>query len=325
MAGEGYGDPNQGDNKAHQQPPVYWSVLHHKNVQSTEHDIDRGERRPLAGADGGGAPSADYQSVNSQWWSRVKDAVRTKELFIRHSFVGDANGGDGSDGDGRRDHQKWSDVVKLDYEFTLRECLYLFVVLLAIGAFAYSCVFEDWSILDSVYFTTVLLTTVGYGDVTPTTVGGKLFASIFSLGGIVILGLAMGVVGSQLVEAEIRYTEKMESKRTRVLERAFAGRRGLERADSESSLESLDSATSSIYYDGDSSRSLLQSQKEGESSRFQIFSVIARHLPGFVPLIVGGVIMGLIEPWGLCDSIYFCVVTSTVRRRQTSLSVSTLK
>ena len=94
-------------------------------------------------------------------------------------------------------------------------------MLLAIGVLAYSLLFERWSILDSLYFTTVLLTTVGYGDFTPSTPGGKLFAAIFALGGIVILGLALGVLGSQLVEAEIRYTETMKSKTTRALESAF--------------------------------------------------------------------------------------------------------
>jgi len=40
---------------------------------------------------------------------------------------------------------------------------------------------EDWSAVDSLYFTASLLTTVGYGDVTPSTGGGKLVACTLAL------------------------------------------------------------------------------------------------------------------------------------------------
>ena len=46
---------------------------------------------------------------------------------------------------------------------------------------------EDWSWVDSFYFSVMTLTTVGYGDLAPTTDGGKIFTTIFVFGGLGIV------------------------------------------------------------------------------------------------------------------------------------------
>lgn len=46
---------------------------------------------------------------------------------------------------------------------------------------------EKWTWLDSVYFSVVSLTTVGYGDLTPTTSLGKLFTIFYLIIGISII------------------------------------------------------------------------------------------------------------------------------------------
>ena len=53
----------------------------------------------------------------------------------------------------------------------------------AFGCVAYSWL-EGWSPVDSVYFLTVVATTVGYGDITPTTDAGKLFTAVYALIGV---------------------------------------------------------------------------------------------------------------------------------------------
>jgi len=57
---------------------------------------------------------------------------------------------------------------------------------LVIGTIFYHIV-EGWTILDSVYFSIITLTTVGYGDIYPITDAGKIFTSFYVLTGIGII------------------------------------------------------------------------------------------------------------------------------------------
>jgi len=260
------------------------------------------------------------------------------------------------------DNKKWSDLDDVTYEFTLRECLFLTVFLLTIGVTAYSFLFEQWSIIDSLYFTTVCLTTVGYGDYSPSTPSGKLFASVFALGGVVVLGLALGIFGSQLVEAEIKYTDKMKERTAKALESAFTATirrrkrhhekkkekegerwrlsnrntdpstRSLLRSSSNgstnslSSLESTDSAGSlesgmmsirSIRPKDDNLKAvLIEKQNDNMIQRVrncvvEWYFAIRLHSPGFIPMVVGAMIMAWLEQWAWYDGIYYCVVTAT--------------
>jgi voltage-gated potassium channel len=62
----------------------------------------------------------------------------------------------------------------------------LVLSLFIVGTVFYSLV-EDWSIVDSFYFSTMTLATVGFGDLAPTTDGSKLFTVFYVLGGVGIL------------------------------------------------------------------------------------------------------------------------------------------
>ena len=48
---------------------------------------------------------------------------------------------------------------------------------------------ESWGFLDSIYFTSVTLSTVGYGDITPKTGFGKLVTSCLVLTGLASMTL----------------------------------------------------------------------------------------------------------------------------------------
>lgn len=60
------------------------------------------------------------------------------------------------------------------------------IALLAVGTVVYQLL-EDWSWVDSLYFSTVAVTTVGFGDLTPTTDPSKLFTVAYILSGLSII------------------------------------------------------------------------------------------------------------------------------------------
>jgi hypothetical protein len=60
----------------------------------------------------------------------------------------------------------------------------LLVLSLLIGGTLFYTLWEDWSVVDSLYFCAMSLATVGYGDLVPETEVGKVFTVVYVLGGI---------------------------------------------------------------------------------------------------------------------------------------------
>ena len=59
------------------------------------------------------------------------------------------------------------------------------------------------SILDSMWWAVVTLTTVGYGDVFPITPGGKIFTAFVTLIGVGLIAIPSGLLASVLTEARV--------------------------------------------------------------------------------------------------------------------------
>ncbi len=57
--------------------------------------------------------------------------------------------------------------------------LFGWVVILLLTGMVFYHQYEGWSWLDSLYFTVITLTTVGYGDFAPQTSAGKIFTIIY--------------------------------------------------------------------------------------------------------------------------------------------------
>jgi len=60
------------------------------------------------------------------------------------------------------------------------------IIVLGIGTVMFHLL-EGWTWIDSAYFSVITLTTVGYGDYSPQTDGGKLFAIFYIFMGIGII------------------------------------------------------------------------------------------------------------------------------------------
>jgi hypothetical protein len=84
--------------------------------------------------------------------------------------------------------------------------------LIAIGTVVYRYL-EDWTWIQSFYFTVVTLATVGFGDLHPTTDGARLFTAFFIILGVAIAVSALGVIGtSYLTRRDERIARHRQSR-----------------------------------------------------------------------------------------------------------------
>lgn len=81
-----------------------------------------------------------------------------------------------------------------------REMIAVATVVVAAGSVFYRFV-EDLTWIDSLYFSVITLTTVGYGDFSPATTPGKVFTMFYVLVGIGIFVALVTQIAGHLVEA----------------------------------------------------------------------------------------------------------------------------
>jgi len=105
------------------------------------------------------------------------------------------------------------------------------IVAMGCGAIGFHLI-EGWSILDSLYAAAQTVTTVGYGDVTPATRNGRLFAMLFMLAGVGVVLYALTATVHAIVQSELVATfgERRQSRKMSKLRNHFivcgAGRVG---------------------------------------------------------------------------------------------------
>lgn len=86
------------------------------------------------------------------------------------------------------------------------------VAVMLIGTVAYHHL-EGWSYVDSFYFTGITMTTIGYGDLHPTTSLSKIFTVFFAFGGVGISLFALSVIAAAYFESrERKMGESLQSK-----------------------------------------------------------------------------------------------------------------
>jgi voltage-gated potassium channel Kch len=95
-----------------------------------------------------------------------------------------------------------ADAWRRDPQFRVLVGLVVFVLLS--GTIFYS-LHEGWSIVDAFYFSVITLTTVGYGDLSPTTTLSKLFTVGYIFVGLsIILGFIDTVAKSETIRSRRR-------------------------------------------------------------------------------------------------------------------------
>ena len=201
------------------------------------------------------------------------------------------------------------------------------------GVLAFSRVFERWPIIDSLYFSVVTFTTVGYGDLCPSTDAGKLFTIFYSFAGISIIGALLGIVGGSIIEAERAAIRKTRAAARAAMVELFDPKRKRKRAmagnsDEESSTDSR--VTSSLSGDESSSGSSndggglatlrgifsnlfsLRKGRDGSKSLLRgVFDVVTDTYYIFVPFLAIAAVIGKREGWNSITSAYFAMATAS--------------
>ena len=83
-----------------------------------------------------------------------------------------------------------------------RSTLFIAAIILISGTLFYSNV-EGWSVVDALYFSVMTLTTIGYGDLHPTSDLSKIFTCFYAIVGI---GVFVALI-TQIAQAQIEKKE----------------------------------------------------------------------------------------------------------------------
>eukprot|EP00563_Minutocellus_polymorphus_P016521 CAMPEP_0181058498 /NCGR_PEP_ID=MMETSP1070-20121207/20854_1 /TAXON_ID=265543 /ORGANISM="Minutocellus polymorphus, Strain NH13" /LENGTH=371 /DNA_ID=CAMNT_0023138059 /DNA_START=204 /DNA_END=1319 /DNA_ORIENTATION=- len=171
------------------------------------------------------------------------------------------------------------------------KCTACIVLYLCLAVLAFSVVFESWSITDALYYAVVTFTTIGYGDLSPSTTPGKIFAIIFSLFGVTIVGVALGIVGEMVVEAQEEAAAKLKEEGKKRMMAMVKNRK--ERAK-----------------DSDANKPNDEEEKE-KTLWDDIVGLIKVDGALLASIVLCAIGIGHFEGWPLIDSLYYCAITTT--------------
>jgi hypothetical protein len=87
-------------------------------------------------------------------------------------------------------------------------CLFHAVVYYTVAVVSFSFLVEKWPIIDSLYFATTIFTTIGFGDLHPTSNSGQCLTIVLALYGVVILGIFIGILGEFIVDSNNKAMQK---------------------------------------------------------------------------------------------------------------------
>mmetsp|Transcript_16552 Transcript_16552/g.34156 ORF Transcript_16552/g.34156 Transcript_16552/m.34156 type:complete len:687 (-) Transcript_16552:18-2078(-) len=204
---------------------------------------------------------------------------------------------------------------------TVFACVGLIVAYLLLGMIAFSYIFEGWDAVDSLYFSVVTFTTVGYGDLypgceytkgnitihselsedDPKRAASQMFCCIFSLLGIAIIGYALQILGQQFVQNSLSAMENAANNQKPV--NMINSQFDFEEGDSEEVKEKKMIQSAILAKEKEEK----QKMDDLNERRKAITKIL---LPILALFIVGALVFGILEDWPFVQSLYWCVITA---------------
>jgi len=193
------------------------------------------------------------------------------------------------------------------------------------GVLFYTLV-EQWTIIDALYFSMAVFTTVGFGDVVPSTALSKVFTCFFSLGGVAILAAALAAIGTQvIVESETkvarRWNRQLPQWRRRC--QALLPKRGPRRGNRSNEKEpAAQTRVGQQQQNNDASNVTAvvrfqppPTQVDDHTAKppptVHPIQVLAQITPRLGLLASLGMLVGRLEGWSVLDSLYFSISTAS--------------
>lgn len=189
------------------------------------------------------------------------------------------------------EYRTWSDSTE-----AFHQAIFHTIVYFTVGIVGYSFLLPTrWSIVDSVYFSVVIFTTVGYGDLSPdSSASGMIFTMLFALYGIVILGIFLGILGNMAIERQ----QHLKDER-------LAGTK-----------KSMLDAFKDAFKEDDDDSAILAFEESSEGPEHLSFvrnicqTVIGQFRP-IATLLLLAVPIFLLEKWDFVKGLYWVIVTGT--------------
>ncbi|SMN21721.1 similar to Saccharomyces cerevisiae YJL093C TOK1 Outward-rectifier potassium channel of the plasma membrane with two pore domains in tandem [Maudiozyma saulgeensis] len=174
--------------------------------------------------------------------------------------------------------------------FTNERSIILFTVLLSLWLIWGSAMFSGLigvSYGNALYFCTVSLLTVGFGDILPPSVGAKIMALIFSVSGVLLLGLIVFMTRSiiQKSSGPIFYFHRLETTRAKTWDKVNNGKLKL------TNKESFE---------------LMSRYKHSTKLREHLFSLMITTIVFLMFWLLGAMVFHYAEGWSYFNCMYFC-------------------
>ncbi|GMI08946.1 hypothetical protein TrVE_jg11415 [Triparma verrucosa] len=166
-----------------------------------------------------------------------------------------------------------------------------------IGVVAFGFIFEDWTVIDCMYYAVLTFTTVGYGDfaLESDDWASQLFNSFYAILGISIIGWALNVIGQKMVQEQVKALAAANKKASRpVVDNFEPSEHDTEAQIEEKLVKKLEKEAE------DNAAAMRERWKKIKKNVWPIVAMFT----------IGSVVFGLLEGWTVIQSFYWCVITS---------------